>query len=70
VNVTNSLVFEGSLDSHRLQVVDFGELTPDSSHSYCIQAVGGPLAITLAWYDLPSSPPSDPSIPLLINDLD
>lgn len=50
------------------QVVDMAPLGQGESHRYCITAGGGPLSITLAWYDYPGSPASSGSI--LVNDLD
>jgi hypothetical protein len=38
------------------------------AHKYCVTASGGPLGVTLAWYDAPGSPASGGAV--LVNDLD
>jgi hypothetical protein len=43
-------------------------LSQGESHRYCITASGGPLSITLVWYDYPGSPAAGGS--MLVNDLD
>ena len=49
-------------------MVDQAELREGDSHSYCLQASGGgPLVVTLVWYDYPSAPNA---ALLLVNDLD
>jgi hypothetical protein len=44
------------------------ELSQGSSHKYCVTASGGPLSVTLAWYDYPGSPASGGAV--LVNNLD
>lgn len=52
---------------HTFQVVDRATLAQGESHQYCVYATGGPLRITLVWYD----PPADPNAAsVLVNNLD
>jgi len=66
VNLTRSLPLRDS--GWRIQVVDMAPLTQGEVDRYCVTASGGPLSITLAWYDYPGSPAAGGS--MLVNDLD
>ena len=66
VNLTRAIPLASS--GWRLQVVDLAPLGPGETHKYCITALGGPLAVTLAWYDYPGSPAAGGS--MLVNNLD
>ncbi len=50
-----------------LQVVDLASLAQGQSHQYCIYATGGPLRVTLVWYDWPGDPNAGS---VLVNNLD
>ncbi len=39
-----------------MQVVDQATLTQGAVHQYCVQALGGPLRVLLAWHDYPGDP--------------
>jgi hypothetical protein len=66
VNLTRSLPMKDS--GWRMQVVDLAPIAQGETHRYCITATGGPVSITLAWYDYPGSPSSGGSA--LVNNLD
>ena len=50
-----------------LQVIDLATLTQGMSHQYCVYATGGPLRITLAWFDYPAD---TNAASVLVNNLD
>jgi len=63
-----SLKIEGNpYNPTGFQVLDSIEITGGESHKFCINALGGPLSVTLAWTDYPGNPSSPRS---LVNDLD
>ncbi|GIL57145.1 hypothetical protein Vafri_12444 [Volvox africanus] len=51
----------------RLQVVDGASLSVSEQHQFCVTATGGPLRITLAWYDYPGD---QAAARALVNNLD
>ena len=48
-------------------MIDLATLTQGKSHQYCVYATGGPLRITLAWYDYPAD---TNAASVLVNNLD
>jgi hypothetical protein len=66
VNLTRALPLKEN--GWRMQAVDLAPLAQGETHRYCITATGGPLSITLNWYDYPGSPSSGGSA--LVNNLD
>ncbi|GAX74937.1 hypothetical protein CEUSTIGMA_g2383.t1 [Chlamydomonas eustigma] len=67
VDLTRSLPLPNSPLGWNLQVVDLAVLTQGQTHEYCVYATGGPLRITLAWFDYPA----DLNAPVvLVNNLD
>lgn len=59
---------QGMENGWRMQLVDGAELSQaGQQHTYCVRATGGPLRVTLVWWDYPSMPFADTAI---VNDLD
>ncbi|GLI67662.1 hypothetical protein VaNZ11_011914 [Volvox africanus] len=69
LSLLHSLPLPGSPISPgwRLQMVDGASLSISDQHQFCVTATGGPLRITLAWYDYPGDPAAARA---LVNNLD
>ncbi|GFR44316.1 hypothetical protein Agub_g5528, partial [Astrephomene gubernaculifera] len=69
LSLLHSLPLAGSSISPgwKLQVVDGASLAQGEQHRFCVRAAGGPLRITLAWYDYPGNPAVSKA---LVNNLD
>ncbi|KXZ45956.1 hypothetical protein GPECTOR_49g540 [Gonium pectorale] len=69
LSLLHSLPLPGAAGSPgwRLQVVDGASLAQGEQHNFCVQASGGPLRVTLAWYDWPGDPAASRA---LVNNLD
>lgn len=50
-----------------MQLVDMANITDGESHSYCVNATGGSLTVTLVWHDYPAALSASKA---LVNDLD
>ncbi|GIL86597.1 hypothetical protein Vretimale_11512 [Volvox reticuliferus] len=68
LSLLHSLPLAGNLSpGWRLQLVDGASLAVSEQHQFCVTATGGPLRITLAWYDYPGD---QAAARALVNNLD